>query len=338
MVTKPSKRPPSPSEEPRGKLARRGVVAFDLDGTLLDDMAQIGASAAKVLNQVFGTPAHEAERQYFRTTGKPFELQLRELYPEATPFELTDAARKFHDAKVEDAYKRAVLFPEVPKMLKRLDQAGWVLVVSTGAEREMAEVVLEREGVGFLFEEVRGAAQGTKVQHLREYRKLWPKVPLALVGDSRFDMQSARSVKGVSALGRACLLRSWAVSPADLRRWGASWADYTLEPVPEVLDELFPPPGQIAPRPRLYTRKGPGPSARVHERGAQTYEGEHACVVNGCHQPAAWSWQGAFFCDRHISDEARSVEFRTLALKEARQAAKPTAARASEPGEDASDA
>jgi phosphoglycolate phosphatase-like HAD superfamily hydrolase len=312
-----------PAPAPQGKPDRRGVVAFDMDGTLLDDMAAIASSAAKVLHTVFGTSPLEGERMYLRTTGKPFELQLRELYPEATPFELVDAARRFHDAKVAEAYKEAHLFPEVPKLLKRLDQGGWKLVLSTGAEKEMAEVILEREGVGFLFEQFRGAAQGTKVQHLREFRKQWPHGQVVMVGDSRFDMQAARTVKGVTAIGRACLLRSWAVAPADLRRWGAAWADYDLSSLPEVLDELLPAPGAEGRVRPMFTRRGPGPNAKVHTTGAQYYSGDQLCVVSGCRRKAGWSWQGAFFCDHHIAEEARSAEFRKTALKEARAAARP---------------
>jgi phosphoglycolate phosphatase len=231
-----SHRPEGPS---RGS-PDRGVVIFDLDGTLLDDIALIGRTAARVLHEAFGTDPAEAEVQYYRTTGKPFELQLAELYPDSTPYERLVTSRKFHEAKVREAYAHATVFPEVPKVLKQLDRSGWTLAVSTGAEREMAELVLEREGIAFFFQQIRGAAQGTKEDHLREYRGLWPHLPLVLVGDSRFDIEAAQKVPGTIAVGRACLFPNWGITPSDLVRWGAKWADYSLEWLPQALDRLVP--------------------------------------------------------------------------------------------------
>lgn len=232
----PRKGSSAPDPGPAAKPAKKGVVAFDMDGTLIDDMEAIAHVAAKVLHDTFQTGLEEAGAQYLRTTGKPFELQLRELYPDATPFELQTAARTFHDNKAREAYARVTVFPDVPRMLKTLDRAGWLLVLATGAEKEMAEILLEREGLGFLFEAVWGAAQGTKEDHLTEARRRWPGLPLALVGDSRFDMEVARRVEGVTAFGRACRRADWAITPQDLKTWGALWADYSLAKLPEALE------------------------------------------------------------------------------------------------------
>lgn len=238
----PSSKRSTPTKAPSQKLtgppkaAKRGVVAFDMDGTLIDDMGAIAEVAAKVLHDTFETPLDEARLQYLRTTGKPFELQLRELYPEATPFELTNAARIFHETKAKEAYARVTGFADVPRLLKALDRAGWILVIATGAEKEMAEILLEREGIGFMFEAFWGAAQGTKEEHLHEAQRRWPKLPLALVGDSRFDMEAAQRVKGVVPFGRASRLGSWNVTPADLKSWGAVWADYSLVELPGALE------------------------------------------------------------------------------------------------------
>ena len=302
-----ARRPGEEGQPPWSGPARagvRGVVAFDMDGTLLDSMPLIGRTAASILHETFGTPYPEAELQYYRTTGKPFELQLEELYPEATPYELQTTAKRFHEEKAKNAYAHARLFPEVPRVLKLLDRDGWKLVVSTGAEREMAEVVLEREGLGFLFEEVRGAQQGTKDAHLRAFGERWPGLPLILVGDSRFDMEAGGRVPGVAVLGRACHLDHWEVTPADLRRWGARWADYSLENLPHVLGELFP-YGGSAPSDRPGAVPSPPP-----EGGARTYTGRRKCDVASCTHRASWRWQRTYLCDDHLREEARSARTR----------------------------
>jgi phosphoglycolate phosphatase-like HAD superfamily hydrolase len=221
------------------KALERGAVIFDVDGTLLDDMGMISELAGRVLFDAFGTPPAEGRLHYLATTGMPFEAQLAQLYSEAPVEERRSVARVFHMQKVSEAYARAHPFPDVPKLLKRLAADGWTLAVSTGAEREMADLVLEREGLRYWFEDILGSGQGTKREHLAEYRRRYPGAPIVLVGDSRFDLEAAQSVDGVTAVARATEIPGWALGPDDLRRWGAAWADYSLSGLPEALNELF---------------------------------------------------------------------------------------------------
>lgn len=248
---------PTPERTAPPREVPRGVVVFDLDGTLLDSIGRISVLAGDVLFQAFGTPADEGRIHYLATTGMPFEAQLAQLYPDVPAGRRAEVARGFHQRKVREAYAEATPFPEIPRLLKRLTHDQWTLVVSTGAEREMADLILEREGLRFWFEEVLGSAQGTKREHLKEYRRRYPAAPLFLIGDSRFDMEAARSEDGVRALGRASRLPGWTLTPDDLRRWGADWADYTLSELPEVLARL----------PEHRTAGRPGTGRRTPRRG-----------------------------------------------------------------------
>jgi len=216
----------------------RGVVVFDVDGTILDDIGSISRVAGDVMERAFGTPAEEARLHYLATTGLPFEAQLAQLYPAIPPEERTAAARLFHERKIREAYATAHPFPEMPRLLRRLSSARWTLAISTGAEREMADLVLEREGLRYWFEGLLGSGQGTKREHLREYQRRYPAVPMFLVGDSRFDMEAASGEPGVTAIGRASTVPGWTLTPADLKAWGARWADYSLSELPDVLERL----------------------------------------------------------------------------------------------------
>jgi len=247
-----------PVGRPRSLVApqavERGVIVFDLDGTLLDDLALIGQVAAKVMATSFGTPEEEAWVHYLATTGMPFEAQLAQLYPEA-PSELrATTARTFHQRKVTEAYARAKPFPEVPKLLKTLHRDRWTMAVATGAETEMAELLLEREGLRYWFEEVLGSGDGTKREHLAEYRRRYPGALMFLVGDSRFDMEAALSTPGVVPLARASRLPGWTLTPTDLEKWGAAWSDYSLSEIPQVVARLARGPAKGRARPA--TRKG----------------------------------------------------------------------------------
>ncbi len=230
--------PPRPVPAAASVPVGRGVVLFDLDGTLLDDLDLIAEVAAEVLHQAFGTPLEEGRVHYLATTGMPFEAQLAQLFPDAPPPERVAAARTFHQRKVTEAYARAKPFPDVPKMLKTLSSAGWNLAVTTGSETEMAELLLEREGLRYWFDDLLGSREGTKREHLAEYRRRYGSVPFFLVGDSRFDMEAARSVEGVVPLGRASTVKGWTLTPDDLERWGAAWAAFSLSELPAVLDRM----------------------------------------------------------------------------------------------------
>lgn len=246
----PSPLPEGPPPEPR--RVPRGVVVFDLDGTILDDLNHISEVAADVISNAFGTPPEEARIHYLATTGLPFEAQLAQLYPDVPASERRKVARVFHQRKAKEAYGTAHPFPEIPRVLKQLSQGQWTLVISTGAEKEIADLLLEREGIRYWFEAVLGAGQGTKREHLAEYHRRYPDVPIFLVGDSRFDMEAASSVLGVIAMGRASSIPGWSLAPKDLKKWGAAWAEYSLSSLPEALTKL----ASAAPVRRRQTRRG----------------------------------------------------------------------------------
>ncbi len=246
--------PLPPRTPPVVRPVERGLVLFDLDGTLLDDLALISDVAADVLRTAFCTPPEEARIHYLATTGMPFEAQLLQLYPSAPPELRASAARTFHQRKVSEAYAKAKPFPEVPKLLKTLAGAGWNLAVTTGGETEMADLLLEREGLRYWFDDVLGSREGTKREHLAEYRRRAGSAPIFLVGDSRFDMEAATSADGIVPIGRASRLPGWTLAPVDLEKWGAAWAAFTLGELPKVLERLSARRRRSASRARLRPR------------------------------------------------------------------------------------
>jgi len=100
------------------------LLVFDLDGTLIDTMGDYGDKAADLMHTHFGTGFPVARANYFRTSGLPFEKQLRELYPgnDATDF----VAQMFEDWK--DSYLRDISLPEETVTLFKVWQAKGIKV------------------------------------------------------------------------------------------------------------------------------------------------------------------------------------------------------------------
>lgn len=113
------------------------VLVFDLDGTLVPTMEDYADKAASLMEENFGTPWEAARRDYFRTSGLPFEKQLRQLYPERP--DTDSVADRFEEWK--DGYLRTVQLPDaVRSMFVRWRDEGIRIAVSSNN----LEVYVER--------------------------------------------------------------------------------------------------------------------------------------------------------------------------------------------------
>lgn len=104
------------------------LLVFDLDGTLVPTMEDYADKAASLMEEAFGTPWAEARRDYFATSGLPFEKQLRQLYPERDD---TDAvAARFEQWK--DGYLLAIELPaESAALLSAWRAQGRLVAISS---------------------------------------------------------------------------------------------------------------------------------------------------------------------------------------------------------------
>lgn len=112
---------------------KKELLVFDLDGTLVDTMGDYGDKAAALMQTHFGTDFTVARANYFKTSGLPFEKQLRELYPEN---DSTDAvAQMFEDWK--DGYLLDISLPEATGALIRSWQARGLRVAISSNNMEI---------------------------------------------------------------------------------------------------------------------------------------------------------------------------------------------------------
>ncbi len=108
---------------------RDAAVIFDLDGTLLDTLADIAASANEVL-QSLGYPPHQLE-SYRRMVGSGVgRLFARALPPDAVnEAQLTECGERFREAYGRHWNVRTTIYPGIPELLDALQQRGLRMAV-----------------------------------------------------------------------------------------------------------------------------------------------------------------------------------------------------------------
>ena len=216
---------------PRGLHA----VVFDLDGTLLDTLADIGESMNEVL-EMRGYPSHPLE-SYREFIGDGVGLLAEQALPRAARDAATiaDCVTAMRAVYGERWDRRTRPYDGVPEMLAALARAGLRLAVLSNKPHDMTQLVTARMLPDVSFEAVVGARPGVP-------RKPDPTAALAIasdlgvspasiayVGDTSTDMRTAVAA-GMFAIGATWGFRTaaelkaagadvLAERPADVFRW-----------------------------------------------------------------------------------------------------------------------
>ena len=198
---------------------------FDLDGTLLDTLADIGGACNRML-AAHGFPAHPVAA-YATMVGNGFPLTVaRALPPEVSarlsPQEreaLTDEARAQYGAHL---WEHTAPYAGMPEALETLVEKHVLLAVLSNKPDAWTSELIRHFFPKLPFALIRGARPGTPL-------KPDPAVPVAMlgelglepeacayVGDSDVDMHTARNA-GMLAVGAAWGFRG----AAELRAAGA---------------------------------------------------------------------------------------------------------------------
>jgi phosphoglycolate phosphatase len=212
------------------------AVIFDLDGTLLDTLADLAGSMNQVLRQS-GWPEHPPPvYRYFVGDGM-LNLARRALPPEARQDEVLGPVV----AALREVYSRnwhhlTKPYPGVPELLQTLSRQAIPLGVLTNKPADLAQDMVRAYFPDIAFAAVAGAQPGRPLKPdptvaCALARKIaLPPEAIVLVGDSGVDMQTARAA-GMYAAGAL-----WGFRPvAELLSAGAQ----TLLPGPADLLDLF---------------------------------------------------------------------------------------------------
>lgn len=178
------------------------AVLFDLDGTLLDSVTDIGATTNEILGE-FGLPTHPLAA-YNDFVGEGVEvLMTRAMEPKPLDEQLIIRFRELYPQRM---YHHTGPFPGVLAMLSALTRAGWKLGVLSNKPHEATTELVARLLGDVPWGAVAGQRQGWP-------RKPDPAAALDLcrqlgadpgacwfVGDTAVDMQTARAA-GMRSVG-----------------------------------------------------------------------------------------------------------------------------------------
>lgn len=198
------------------------AVLFDLDGTLIDSLADIADSANKVLTGL-GYPAHPTER-YRTFIGEGVAVLFRRALPEDHRDDPTVArcVSGFHEVYDKGWNIRTRLYDGIPELLDALVKSGVTLAVLSNKPDPFTKACVTEYCARWPFAIVLGAREGipnkpdpTSAIEIAGKLGLDPK-EIAYLGDSGIDMSTARRA-GMLAIGA-----SWGFRSVDeLRSAGA---------------------------------------------------------------------------------------------------------------------
>lgn len=215
------------------------LVIFDLDGTLLNTIADLAAATNYALMQ-FGYPSHETdEYRYFVGNGinKLFERALPE--GERSQENVMKIRSKFvpyynmHNADMSSPY------PGIEMLLASLRRKGIQLAVASNKYQEATSKLIKRYFPDIDFTAVFGQREGVPAkpdpQVIEEIVRMAKvsKAETVYIGDSGVDMETGKNA-GVTTIGA-----SWGFRPrAELESWQPDFIAGNSEDVLLFLDTL----------------------------------------------------------------------------------------------------
>jgi len=216
------------------------LVAFDLDGTLLDSAASIIAGVTECWAACgFPRPEPSAIR---RIIGLPWEESIKSLLPEAGNIEMQKIKTYYEDVSRGIRPRRnrhEELFLGVEEMLAQLDDMGFILGIITSRSGGRLREILKSKGIEhyFLFVKTTDNGPGKPNPELM-YQALSETGVAAnaalMIGDTTFDIQMARNA-GARAVGVL-----WGVhKPNELLSAGAESVVYDVSEICPTVTKLL---------------------------------------------------------------------------------------------------
>ncbi|WP_455668542.1 HAD family hydrolase [Phocaeicola sp.] len=213
------------------------LVIFDLDGTLLNTIADLAAATNQAL-QHYGYPTHDTEAyRFFVGNGinKLFERALPE--GERTEENVLKIRSRFVPYYDEHNADLSCPYPGIPELLSVLQQEEIMLAVASNKYQAATRKLIAHYFPAINFVEVLGQREGIpakpdpSIVHDIIAKAGVKKEEVLYVGDSNVDMQTAHNA-GVTAVGVA-----WGFRPRT--ELEALHPAYIIEKAAELLSLLY---------------------------------------------------------------------------------------------------
>lgn len=182
------------------------LVIFDLDGTLLDTIADLAMATNLALKQL-GYPTHDVET--IRTfVGNGINKLLERSLPTNEQTEDNVMKMRMHFVPYYDAHNAdlSTPYPDIVSLLETLQQKGMMLAVASNKYQKATGKLVAQYFPTISFVEVLGQREGIAVKpdptivfDILKKANVSPEEVL-YVGDSGVDMQTAKNA-GVDAVG-----------------------------------------------------------------------------------------------------------------------------------------
>ena len=212
------------------------AVIFDLDGTLLDTLADIAISANEVLRRI-GAPEHPVEA-YKTLVGDGVAVLFQRAWPATLndPLLLQRAIEGFHEIYAGQWNKRSKPYDGIENLLSRLTEHRMPLAVLSNKPDRFTRQCVDHFLHPFIFSSVHGQKEGVPRKPdpagvFNVARELAVRTEdIAYVGDTNTDMETAVAA-GCCAIGV-----TWGFRAAEeLRRCGAQEIVQTPGELAELL-------------------------------------------------------------------------------------------------------
>lgn len=208
------------------------LVIFDLDGTLLNTIADLGNACNHALREL-GYSEH-ALLTYNYMVGNGVRKLVERAEPDADPKTVDRLLSIFREYYDEHCMDHTVPYPGIPDMLHTLDSRGVSIAVASNKYQAAAERIVRHYFPDIPFVAIMGQVEGRPTKPdpsiifsiLNEHPT--PKNNVLYGGDSGVDMETAR---------RACIESvgvSWGFRPVSELR--AAYADHIVSSTPELLE------------------------------------------------------------------------------------------------------
>jgi phosphoglycolate phosphatase len=181
---------------------RPGLIAFDLDGTLVDSAPDLVWAVNRMLEETGRDTAGFDTVRGWIGNGVPMLVKralTRQMWPETVPQDYDSALARFKTLYAEHVYQLSRLYPGVLTGLQRIKADGYITACLTNKHSDFTVPLLACAGIAEYFDFVGCGNQFAKQKpHPESLLKTAARFSVApseclMVGDSENDVEAARA-------------------------------------------------------------------------------------------------------------------------------------------------